>query len=289
MKILITGKDGQVGYELERSLQGLGAIIAADRQMLDLSNFDQIRRVVREVKPNLIINAAAYTAVDRAETESELAMKINGIAPGILAEEAKLLGSSLIHYSTDYVFDGKNSSAYIESDPTCPVNMYGNTKLAGEKAVSDCTNNFLIFRTSWVYGTRGKNFLQTMLRLARDRDELRVVNDQHGAPTWSRTIADSTAHVVAMHLRGQKSLDTLKDFSGVYHLTSQGKTTWYEFTRAILENAGLDNVRVTPISSAEFPLPAARPTYSYLSTELFRRTFCDLPDWRSALNLCQRI
>ncbi len=243
MKILLTGKTGQVGYELERSLQGLGEIIALDRSQMDLANLDQVRDVIRAIKPDLIINPAAYTAVDKAESEPELAMRINGEAPGVMAEEAKKLGAAMIHYSTDYVFDGSKTTPYVETDPTCPINVYGATKLAGEQAIQAAGIPHLILRTSWVYGMRGKNFLLTMLRLAQERDELRIVADQHGAPTWCRTIADTTAHIVAQAKGAQHAQDWWQERSGIYHLTAQGQTTWYGFTQAILENATIPRSR----------------------------------------------
>ncbi len=201
MKILVTGKTGQVGYELERSLQGLGQVIALDRAQMDLSNLAQVREVIRSIKPQLIVNPAAYTAVDQAEKEPELAMRINAEAPGVMAEEARTIGAAMIHYSTDYVFDGSKNSPYVETDPTCPINVYGRSKLAGEQAIQAADIPHLILRTSWVYGMRGKNFLLTMLRLAQERDALRIIGDQHGAPTWCRTIADTTAHIVAQMRR----------------------------------------------------------------------------------------
>ena len=199
-RILITGKTGQVGYELERSLQGLGEIIALDRSQMDLADLDQVRDVIRRIKPTLIVNPAAYTAVDKAESEPELALRINGEAPGVMAEEAHKLGAAMIHYSTDYVFDGSKDGSYVETDPTCPINVYGSSKLAGEQAIQATGIPHLILRTSWVYSTHGKNFLLTMLRLAKEREELSIVSDQFGAPTWSRTIADTTAHIVAQSL-----------------------------------------------------------------------------------------
>lgn len=183
MKILVTGKTGQVGYELERSLQGLGEVVAVGRDQMDLSDLRQVRAVIRSVKPNLIINPAAYTAVDKAESEPGLAMRINGEAPAVMAEEARKLGAGIVHYSTDYVFDGSKETAYLETDPTCPVNVYGATKLAGEQAIQAAGVPHLILRTSWVYGVRGKNFLLTVMRLAAERDELRIVGDQFGSPT----------------------------------------------------------------------------------------------------------
>jgi len=283
VKILLTGGTGQVGYELARSLQGLGEVVAVDRQVMDLSDLDQVRDVIRRVQPGLIVNPAAYTAVDKAESEPALAYRINAEAPGLMAREAKLLGAAMVHYSTDYVFDGSQPVARVEDDPTGPLNVYGASKLAGEQAIAEAGIPHLVFRTSWVYGMRGKNFLLTMLRLARERDELRVVADQHGAPTWSRTIADTSALVLAQARMG--GADWWAQHSGVYHLSAQGSTTWFEFTRAIVEAAGLD-CRVLPITSADYPTPARRPQYSVLSSQRLMTRFCHLPDWKEALRLC---
>ena len=283
MKILLTGSTGQVGYELARSLQGLGEVVAVDRQIMDLSDLDQVRDVIRRVKPGLIVNPAAYTAVDKAESEPALAHRINAEAPGLMAREAGLLGAAMVHYSTDYVFDGSQPAARVEGDATGPLNVYGASKLAGEQAIAEAGIPHLIFRTSWVYGMRGKNFLLTMLRLARERDELRVVADQHGAPTWSRTIADTSALVLAQARAG--GADWWTQHSGVYHLSAQGSTTWFEFTQAIVEAAGLA-CRVVPITSAEYPTPARRPQYSVLSSQRLMTRFCDVPDWKAALRLC---
>jgi dTDP-4-dehydrorhamnose reductase len=288
MKILITGKTGQVGYELERSLQGLGKVIAVDRAQMDLSDLDQVRAVIRAVKPNLIVNPAAYTAVDKAESEPELAMRVNGEAPGVMAEEARKLGAAMIHYSTDYVFDGTKTTPYVETDATCPINVYGASKLAGEQAIQAADIPHLILRTSWVYGMRGKNFLLTMLRLAQERDALRIVGDQHGAPTWCRTIADTTAHIVAGSTMTTDPSAWLRERSGLYHLTAQGQTTWHGFTEAILAH---DSVKTKPaltaIATSDYPLPARRPMHSVMSCEHLIETFCQLPDWKLALRLCQ--
>jgi dTDP-4-dehydrorhamnose reductase len=287
MKILVTGKSGQVGYELERSLQSLGEIIAVDRSQMDLSDLGQVRDVIRAVKPNLIINAVAYTAVDKAESEPELAMRINAEAPGVMAEEAKKLGAAMIHYSTDYVFDGKKSSPYLEADATCPINVYGATKLAGERAIQNINIPHLILRTSWVYGMRGKNFLLTILRLANEREELGIVSDQYGAPTWCRTIADLTGYVVSQSQIKRWNQEDWHNNSGVYHLTAQGQTTWFEFTKAILKNTeNLKDLKVKPIKTVDYPLPAKRPEYSVLSSEKFIGRFCTIPEWESALKLC---
>src|SRR5471032_821894 len=221
MKILLTGSSGQVGYELARSLQGIGEVVAVDRNVMDLSDLDQVRDVIRREKPGLIVNPAAYTAVDQAESEPELAHRINAEAPGLMAQEARLLGAAMVHYSTDYVFDGSDPAARREDDATGPLNVYGASKLAGEQAIAAAGIPHLIFRTSWVYGMRGKNFLLTMLRLARERDELRVVADQHGAPTWSRTIADTTALVLSQAHAGGR--EWWVQNSGVYHLSARAR------------------------------------------------------------------
>ncbi|MGK5008317.1 dTDP-4-dehydrorhamnose reductase [Janthinobacterium sp. MDB2-8] len=287
-RILITGKTGQVGYELERSLQGLGDIIAVNRNQMDLADLDQVRDVIRRVKPTLIVNPAAYTAVDKAESEPELAMRINGEAPGVMAEEAKKLGAVLIHYSTDYVFDGTKDGAYVETDPTCPVNVYGSSKLAGEQAIAASGVAHLILRTSWVYSTHGKNFLLTMRRLAQEREELGIVSDQYGAPTWSRTIADTTAHIVAQSLAAADRAAWWNARSGLYHLTAQGKTTWFGFTEEIMAHPSIaKKPRLKPILAQDYPVPAKRPANSVLSSQRLIDMFCALPEWENALKLCQ--
>ena len=283
MKILLTGASGQVGFELERSLQTLGEVIALDRARMDLSDLDQVRDVVRQVRPGLIVNPAAYTAVDKAESEPELAHRVNALAPGVMAAEARLLGAAMVHYSTDYVFDGTKQGPYAETDAPCPINVYGHSKLAGEQAIVAAGIPHLILRTSWVYGMRGKNFLLTMLRLAAERDQLRVVADQHGAPTWSRTIADSTAAILAQARSGGPQW--WERHSGIYHLSSQGHTTWHGFTEAIVEAAQL-SCKIEPITSAEYPVPAARPLNSIMTSEKLMSSLCNLPDWNAALELC---
>jgi dTDP-4-dehydrorhamnose reductase len=281
MKILLTGATGQVGYELERSLQGLGEVIAVDRARMDLSDLAQVREVIRAVKPQLIVNPAAYTAVDKAESEPELARTINAHAPEVMAQEAKALGAALVHYSTDYVFDGSKQGGWVEDDAVNPLNIYGQTKLEGEQAIAASGVPHLIFRTSWVYGMRGKNFLLTMLKLGREREELKVVDDQHGAPTWSRTIADSTALALAQadgHAWWGRN-------SGIYHLSARGQTTWCGFTRAIHARAGI-TCRVLPIGTADYPVPAKRPLNSVMDAAKFEQAFGRLPDWDTALTLC---
>jgi dTDP-4-dehydrorhamnose reductase len=286
--ILVTGVNGQVGYELARTLQGLGTVVAVDRSTLDLSNLDQIRAVVRDIRPALIVNPAAYTAVDKAEQEFDLAMRINGEAPGVLAEEAKKLGAALIHYSTDYVFNGDKEGAYVEDDPTDPQNAYGRTKLAGEQAIAATGVNHLVLRTSWVYGTRGKNFLLTMLRLGAERPELKVVADQFGAPTWCNTIATLTAHLSAQAFAAEDSVKWWSERSGVYHLCAGAATSWHGFASAIFELADLPNQPNTlPIPAADYPTPAKRPANSRMSNEKLARVFgLAAPHWRDALKLC---
>ena len=283
MKILLTGASGQVGYELERSLQALGEVVAVDRARMDLSDLDQVRDVVRAVRPGLIVNPAAYTAVDKAESEPQLAHRINAEAPAVMAAEARLLGAAMVHYSTDYVFDGAKQGPYTELDATGPISVYGSSKLAGEQAILAAGIPHLILRTSWVYGMRGKNFLLTMLRLAAEREELRVVADQHGAPTWSRTIADTTACLLTQaRVGGAPWWDA---HSGIYHLSAEGQTSWHGFTEAIVAQAGL-NCRILPITTADYPTPARRPANSVMASDKLMRSFCTLPDWEQALKLC---
>jgi dTDP-4-dehydrorhamnose reductase len=288
--VLLTGINGQVGFELQRSLQGMGKIVALDRSRLDLRDPQQIRDVVRATKPALIVNPAAYTAVDAAETDVAGATQLNVDAPRVFAEEARRAGAALVHYSTDYVFDGMKAGAYVESDPTSPQNVYGRTKLAGEEAIVDTGCDHLILRTSWVYGTRGKNFLLTMLRLGAERDELSVVADQYGAPTWANTIASLTSDVLAQSVVGDA--DAVRDWwrrhSGVYHLTASGATSWHGFAEAIFELAGGGKCPlVKPISAVSYPTPAARPPNSRLSNDRLAALFgVRAPGWRDALRLC---
>lgn len=288
--ILVTGVNGQVGFELLRTLQGLGRVVGVDRATLDLSDLDAIRRVVREVKPSIIVNPAAYTAVDKAETDEAAAQRLNAEAPAVLAEEAKSLGAALIHYSTDYVFDGTKDGAYVEDDATNPQNVYGLTKLEGEQAIAASGCAHLILRTSWVYGRRGKNFLLTMLKLGAERPELRVVADQIGAPTWSNSIATVTAHIVAQGLAAQRDGDVnwWRKRSGVYHFSATDETSWHGFAEAIFDIAMGDKApKVAPIPASDYPVPAKRPANSRMSQEKLARTFgVHLPDWRDALRLC---
>jgi dTDP-4-dehydrorhamnose reductase len=277
----LTGASGQVGYQLQRSLQSLGEVVAVDRARMDLADLDQVRDVVRAVRPDLIVNPAAYTAVDKAESEPDLAHRVNAEAPAVMAAEARLLGAAMVHYSTDYVFDGTKRGAYVETDAANPLNVYGQSKLAGEQAIAAAGIAHLILRTSWVYGMHGKNFLQTMLRLGAERDELRVVADQFGAPTWSGTIADTTAVLLAQ----ARDAPWWEQNSGVYHLSCQGQTSWHGFAEAIMVRAGL-GCRVAPICSADYPTPARRPSNSVMNSNKLIERFCAIPEWEQALSLC---
>lgn len=281
MKILLSGRNGQVGWELERLLPELGEVVATDRSTFDLRNSDALRSTVRELKPDVILNAAAYTAVDQAESDRDLAMQVNGVAPGVLAEEASRLGALLVHYSTDYVFDGEKPEPYAEDDVAKPVNHYGRTKLAGEESIRRAGCRALIFRTSWVYSGRGKNFLLTVLRLAREHGELRIVADQRGAPTSARWVAQATVQALGTVLGpgGNRLL-------GLYHLSASGDTTWHGFASEIIARTGAP-VRVTPIESADYPLPARRPRDSRLEgSKLYRAFGIRLPEWRQGLDEC---
>ncbi|MDK9704418.1 MAG: dTDP-4-dehydrorhamnose reductase [Sulfuritalea sp.] len=281
-KILLTGAAGQLGRELKRSLACLGELVACDRHQLDLANPDALRAAVRAIAPTVIVNAAAYTAVDRAEAEPDLAAAVNAAAPGILAEEAKRLGALLVSYSTDYVFDGAKLAPYSEDDHPAPLSAYGRSKHAGERAISASGARHLIFRTSWVFGLHGANFMKTMLRLARERDELRVVGDQIGAPTWTRHLADVTSLVLA-----RKEIP-----DGLYHLAAAGETNWHAYAEAIFaeaQRAGLleKSPVVHRIASVDYPLPAVRPANSRLDCSRFRNDFgLTLPDWRTGLIDC---
>jgi dTDP-4-dehydrorhamnose reductase len=304
-RILLIGKNGQVGHDLQRLLPAYGELTAVDRQQLDLAAPDAIRRAVQEIRPQIIINAAAYTAVDQAEKDELAARAINAIAPGILAEQAKQIGAVLIHYSTDYVFDGTKTTPYEEDDAPHPLGAYGRTKLEGEQAIRDSGVAHLIFRTAWVYSTRGKNFLLTILRLATQREELRIVNDQIGAPTLSHELAEATAKVLSQlpAMKNASMDESQAGLGGTYHMTAGGATNWYEFATTILDDASasiqgkkpawlltalngapLVTRRVVPITTAEYPTPARRPPYSVLSNERLEKTFgIRLPDWNTQL------
>lgn len=286
MRILVLGRHGQVGAALTQSLHGLGELIALDRAQLDLSNPDAIRTALRELQPQMIVNAAAYTAVDAAESDEATAFQINAEAPRVIAEESERLGAALIHYSTDYVFDGGKQGAWLEDDATAPLSIYGRSKRAGEQAITDVGGTHLILRTSWVYGLHGKNFLLTMLKLAETRDELAIVDDQVGAPTWAVTIADATAAII----RDAGEPAQLAALSGIYHLCAGGHTSWFGFAQAIFSHASVQRKpKLRPITTVEYPTPAKRPANSMLNTDKFRQTFGDLPAWDDALQTCMQV
>jgi dTDP-4-dehydrorhamnose reductase len=277
--IVVTGARGQLGFELARLLPEHGQVTALDHTQLDLADADAIRATLRARRPSLIVNAAAYTAVDQAEREPDLAEAINGRGPAIVAEEAKRLDALLVHYSTDYVFDGAAKRPYTEDAPTHPLSAYGASKLRGEQAVAASGCRYLVLRTSWVYGLRGHNFLLTIRRLARERDELRIVADQFGVPNWSRALAEATSALVGL------GLDALSERAGLYHMSAQGSTSWFDFARAIIGKA--DKPRVLPITTAEYPTAARRPAYAVLDTGKLERAFgLALPDWRPTLARC---
>lgn len=284
-KILLIGKLGQLGWELRRALAPLGSLVCVDYPEFDLARHDAVRERIRELAPAIIINAAAYTAVDKAESEPALCMQINGIAPGILAEEAKKIGALLVHYSTDYVFDGAKNSPYTEDDTPNPLSAYGRSKLAGEQAVQQVDGDYLLFRLCWLYGARGHNFMLTIMRLAREREKLRVVSDQVGCPTWSRLAAETTALALQQVLAANQA----RSFKGLYHLCASGQTSWHAFAESILNlmpNQDKKCRQVEPISTPEYPLPAKRPAYSVLSCEKLKRVFgLSLPLWEESLKL----
>jgi dTDP-4-dehydrorhamnose reductase len=299
LRILLIGKNGQVGGELTTLLPRLGRVLAFDRNQVDLTNPTQIRQAIRENRPNVIVNAAAYTVVDQAEKEPEQARLINAEAPALMAKEAKKIGALVVHYSTDYVFDGTKNTPYLETDRTNPINVYGKTKLAGEVAIQDSGVAHLIFRTAWVYGTRGRNFLLTILRLSAEREELRIARDQIGAPTWCREIARGTKEVLSKVF--SHTAIAPGEPRGIYHMTASGQASWFEFAEAIVEEASktpngiswleratngrqMITRRIVPVTTAEYPTPAQRPAYSVLSNALLEKDFgVRLPTWRQQL------
>ena len=291
MRILVTGANGQIGWELRRTLASIGDVCAMDRRACDLSRPHELPDIVREVKPDVIVNAAAYTAVDKAEAEEQLASVVNGTAVGVMAEEARLLGALLIHYSTDYVFDGAKDAPYTEEDLPNPINAYGRSKLAGERAAHQSGCDYLILRTSWVFATRGRNFSRTILRLARERDDLSIVADQIGAPTWARHIAEATALIVQGACRERSNADFT---SGILHVTAGGATSWCGFANAILDQATRHGLlskkpKIRPITSSEYALPALRPKNSRLAGKRLRERFgATLPEWQEGLALCMQ-
>ena len=286
MKILLTGSGGQLGHELQRSLAPLGELVACNRVHLDLADTDAVRAMVRNEKPDVIVNAAAWTAVDQAEAHEADAIKINAEAPRVLAEEAELIDARLIHFSTDYVFDGNKPAPYVEADVCTPLSVYGRSKREGELNIlasqTNTASKAVILRTSWVYGAHGANFMKTMLRLANERDEISVVDDQFGAPTWTRHLADATALLITSH----------PNISGIYHLTAAGETSWYEYAETIFAEAlRLGLIKKIPlqrrVASTNWPTPAKRPNNSRLDcSALARDTGITLPDWRSGLFAC---
>jgi|SRR6185369_1705762 len=289
MRLMLTGANGQVGWELSRSLAPLGDVIAFDRSRCDLSRPHELPGLVAEAKPDVIVNAAAYTAVDKAEEEEALATTVNGTAAGVLADAARKSGALLIHYSTDYVFDGTKDTPYTEEDVPNPINAYGRSKLAGERAIAAAEADHLILRTSWVYAARGRNFVKTILRLAGERDELRIVDDQVGAPTWARDIADATASVVQQALRERRE----ERFSpAIVNMTAAGETSWYGFAQGILDAASARGLlvkrpRFSPVSTSEYVTPARRPKNSLLAAARLRdRCGIALADWRQSLAAC---
>jgi dTDP-4-dehydrorhamnose reductase len=301
LKILLTGKNGQIGHELALELPQLGEVVAVGSDELDLLKPEEIRRVIRSVRPRLIVNAAAYTAVDQAESDRAVALAVNREAPRVMAEEAKKIGAALVHFSTDYVYDGSKSVPYEEDDPPNPLSHYGKTKLAGDLAIQNSGIPHLIIRTAWVYGTRGRNFLLKILRLATQNEELRIVKDQIGAPTWSREIAAATTRILKQVSGRDSPIASLSSLVGIYHLTAAGRTNWSEFAEVILALAGQTSPnaswfsaaterrpiiarRIIPITTAEYPTAARRPAYTVLSNARCQRTFgFALPDWKAQL------
>jgi len=284
-KILLFGRVGQVGWELRRTLAPLGQLVCVDYPEVDFTRAESVRSWIRDTAPAIIVNAAAYTAVDKAETDTALAMQINAEAPGVMAEEAKKLGSLLVHYSTDYVFDGSKPTPYLETDAPGPLGAYGRTKLAGDQAIQQAGCNHLIFRLCWVYGSRGGNFMLTMMRLAREREQLRVVGDQIGCPTTSRMIAETTALALAR----AGSREAAEPLKGVYHLCCSGQTSWHGFASAIIDLMPAEEKKcreVEAIPSSEYPTPTKRPAYSVMSCAKLERVFgLRLPDWHDCLKL----
>jgi dTDP-4-dehydrorhamnose reductase len=289
MKILLLGKNGQLGWELQRSLAPLGELVAPDRHGADLcgdlARLQGLAETVRQVRPDVIVNAAAHTAVDQAESEPELARLINALAPGVLAQEAQKLGAWLVHYSSDYVFDGSGSRPWLESDTPAPLSVYGQTKLEGEQLIAANCSRHLIFRTSWVYAARGGNFAKTMLRLAQERERLTVIDDQWGAPTGAELLADVSAHAIRQALRRPQD-------AGLYHLAAAGETTWYGYAKHVLAHTGraqsaikIVAKKVLPVPTSSFPTPARRPHNSRLDTARLQTTFgLALPAWQQGVD-----
>jgi dTDP-4-dehydrorhamnose reductase len=287
MRILLLGKDGQVGWELQRTLSPLDDLLAVGRSEIDLLDIKNSRNYIRSIKPQIIINAAAYTDVEKAESEQEIAMAVNGVAPGMLAEEAKALDAVLIHYSTDYVFDGQKRSPYTEDDPPNPINIYGKSKLMGEQAIQQVDNTYLILRTSWVYSLRKKSFVTNVLDWAQKNRTLRIVTDQVSNPTWCRMLAETTARIIEA---SNHSINRFKEWQGLYHLAGVGYASRFEFAKAILAAipANFPNVveNILPASTQDFHDQARRPAFSALNLDKFAHTFSlDIPEWEKSLKL----
>lgn len=288
MKILLTGKNGQVGFELQRALAPLGEVVAFDREACNLLDAQGLRELVRRVAPDLIVNSAAYTAVDKAESDQESAFAVNAHALSVLGEEAARLGALVVHYSTDYVFDGTKAGAYNEDDVPAPQSVYGRTKLAGERALAEASTRHLILRTSWVFGAHGGNFAKTMLRLAAEREQLSVVEDQFGAPTSAALLADLTAHLVRQYQRDGANVFPY----GTYHVTAAGETNWYDYARFVLNHAlaagkplKVHPEQILALKTEQYPTPARRPSNSRLETKRFQETFgLRLPPWEEGLS-----
>ncbi|MDI1298764.1 dTDP-4-dehydrorhamnose reductase [Methylotenera sp.] len=288
MKILLLGKNGQVGWELQRSLAVLGEVVALGTDSTDycgdFTNLQGLADTVDQVRPDYIVNAAAYTAVDKAESEPELARLVNALAPEVLAKAAEKIGACFVHYSTDYVFDGGGEQPWVESDIQKPLNIYGQTKLEGEQLIAAACTQYLIFRTSWVYAARGANFAKTMLRLAKERDRLTVISDQFGAPTGAELLADSTSHAI-------RSIESNPKLSGIYHLAASGETTWYGYAKFVINQAQQAGAvlkvnvdAIDPVLTSAFPTPATRPYNSRLNTTKFKNAFnLELPNWQQGV------
>ncbi len=292
MRVVLFGKNGQVGWELQHSLAPLGEVIALGRKEVDFLDLKGLQRFTLEAKPDLIINAAAYTLVDKAESEPEIAMTVNGEAPGVLAEAAKKLNAGLVHYSTDYVFDGTKREPYSEEDEPNPINVYGETKLAGDRSIQESGCAHIIIRTSWVYGTRGNNFFLTLLRLAREREVLKIVDDQIGCPTWCRAIAQATSGILSdMTAEDRSIVDHMGEIEGIYNYSSAGKASWFEFAKAILASDPKRSEHVAreviPIPTTDYPTPARRPVFSVFSTNRIQAVFgIETPSWEKQLSAC---
>lgn len=291
MKMLLLGKTGQLGWEFQRTLQPLGDVIALGSPEIDMSNVDNIRKTIRQHRPNIIINATAYTAVDKAESEPELAHAINALGPGVLAQEACELNALLVHFSTDYVFDGSKNAPYVETDTPNPLNIYGKSKLAGEQAIRSAGGSHLVLRTAWVYSTRRDSFVGKVLQWARQNETLKVVSDQVSNPTWARMLAEVTALLIAK--AGPDFSTYFHEKSGIYHLAGGGYTSRLEWAKHILQNDPKRNEQIIRVleaaSTRDFPTPAERPLFSALNCTLFEKTFgLRLPQWQEALELAMK-